>query len=39
MIAPDNAFPDPHFGTDEEMLACCERGGITPMKDEDGAWD
>ena len=31
--------PDPHFGTDEEMLAWCERENITPVKDADGDWD
>ncbi len=31
--------PDPHFGTDEEMLAWCEREMITPVKDSEGNWD
>ena len=31
--------PDPHFGTDEQMLAWCQSVGITPVKDEDGVWD
>lgn len=31
--------PDPHFGTDEQMLAWCERENINPVKDEDGQWD
>lgn len=31
--------PDPHFGTDEQMLAWCEQEGITPRKDASGAWD
>jgi hypothetical protein len=31
--------PDPHFGTDEQMLAWCEREGITPQKDAAGQWD
>jgi hypothetical protein len=32
-------FPDPHFGTDKEMLEWCVREGLTPVKDEDGDWD
>jgi hypothetical protein len=32
-------LPDPHFGSDEEMLAWCRSEGITPVKDEDGEWD
>ncbi len=31
--------PDPHFGTDEEMLAWCEREGLTPIKDQHGRYD
>lgn len=31
--------PDPHFGTDDEMLAWCEREGIVPTKDDNGNWD
>ena len=32
-------FADPHFGTDEQMLAWCDREKIQPVKDEDGHWD
>lgn len=31
--------PDPHFGTDGEMLAWCRREGLEPVRDEDGHWD
>ena len=34
-----NEFSDPHFGTDEQMLAWCESEKITPKKDSRGAWD
>ena len=30
---------DSHFGTDEEMLAWCEKEGLTPVKDKRGRWD
>ena len=30
---------DPHFGSDEDMLAWCKAEGITPVKDAEGAWD
>lgn len=30
---------DPHFGTDEEMLAWCVREKITQVKDRQGNWD
>ena len=32
-------LPDPHFGTDEEMLAWCWRENLTPVKDPRGDWD
>lgn len=32
-------FPDPHFGTEEQMLAWCEREGLTPVKGKRGEWD
>jgi hypothetical protein len=32
-------MPDPHFGTDEQMLAWCEDEKLEPVKDEDGQWD
>ena len=32
-------LPDPHFGTDEQMLAWCKEEGLTPVKDEEGQWD
>lgn len=35
----DLDLPDPHFGTDEQMLAWCEKEGLEPVKDEDGYWD
>lgn len=31
--------PDPHFGTDEQMLAWCKAENITPQKTESGNWD
>ena len=31
--------PDPHFGTDEKMLAWCKSENITPRKDSKGEWD
>ncbi|MEO5915591.1 MAG: hypothetical protein ABIS50_15260 [Luteolibacter sp.] len=36
---PPVEIADPHFGTDEQMLAWCEKEGITPTKDSRGAWD
>jgi len=35
----DTKEPDPHFGTDEEMLAWCEDEGLQPIRDADGRWD
>ena len=35
----DGLVVDVHYGTDEEMLAWCEKEGITPVKDRDGNWD
>ena len=35
--APGEA--DPHFGSDEQMLAWATREGITPRKDSRGNWD
>ena len=32
-------IPDPHFGSDEEMLAWCERENLTPVKNERDEWD
>lgn len=40
MTAKNNMpLPDPHFGSEEVMLAWCEAEGLTPVKDEDGEWD
>ena len=36
---PPPGTADPHFGSDEQMLAWCAREGIVPVKDKDGAWD
>lgn len=38
---PDDWAPsaDPHFGSDEAMLAWCAEVGITPVKDAEGEWD
>ncbi len=35
----ESEVPDPHFGTDEQMLAWCKEEGLTPVKDEQGQWD
>lgn len=32
-------FEDVCYGTEEQMLAWCEREGLTPAKDKDGRWD
>ena len=32
-------MPDPHFGTDEEMLDWCKDENLIPIKDEEGEWD
>lgn len=37
--APLPGEADPHFGTDEQMLAWCERENLTPVKDSRGDWD
>jgi len=42
MTTPKNqnpGTPDPHFGSDEQMLAWCQSEGLTPVKDEAGHWD
>ena len=36
---PQPGEADPHFGTDEQMLAWCAREKITPVKDQQGNWD
>ena len=36
MTEPDSS---PHFGPEEQMLDWCASEGITPVRDEDGAWD
>lgn len=36
---PNRPLEDVHYGTDEEMLAWCERENLTPVKDADGNWD
>lgn len=36
---PKRPLEDVHYGTDEEMLAWCERENLTPVKDADGNWD
>ncbi len=38
-LGQPHMLPDPHFGTDEEMLAWCERKKIEPIKDAQGNWD
>jgi hypothetical protein len=32
-------YPDIHYGTEEEMLAWCEKEGITPRRDKNGFWN
>lgn len=39
MMNDDPPMTDVWFGSDEQMLAWCEREGITPTKDKDGHWD
>lgn len=31
--------PDPHFGSDEDMLEWCKTEGLIPRKDSHGNWD
>lgn len=31
--------PDPHFGTDEEMLAWAQEENIAPVRDQEGNYD
>lgn len=33
------SIPDPHFGTDDQMLAWCQEQGLEPIKDTEGNWD
>jgi hypothetical protein len=32
-------MPNPHFGSNEEMLVWCEREGLTVVKDSRGDYD
>ena len=34
-----HSIPDPHFGTDEQMLAWAARAGLTIVKDAEGQHD